>query len=329
MRAPWRLAALLSSLAGLATGQDLVLQLPVDCTLGDAGQCFVQQYMDRDPGPDARDFTCQRLSYDGHQGTDFALRSFAEIAHGVDVLAAAPGRVTGVRDGMADIAFRPEHADALRGRECGNGVVIDHGGGWETQYCHLRQGSVRVTRGDVVKAGDVLGEIGMSGRAAFAHVHLSVRKDGTHIDPYAPGDIARCAATPAADTLWADPPAYQPTGLIAAGFATAVPEYSAIKAGTAHVPRAAQTAPALVLWGYAFGSHPGDTMRFEITDADGVVVLRNTVNLTKHQAQYFRANGRKTQGAAWFRPGTYRGQVTLLRGGDVVSQRQSEITITH
>ena len=39
----------------------------------------------------------------------------------------------------------------------GNGVVIDHGGGWISQYSHLRSGSVRVHPGDRVSAGQPLG----------------------------------------------------------------------------------------------------------------------------------------------------------------------------
>ena len=88
------------------------------------------------PGPAATDFTCGPLSYDGHDGTDIALPTRAAMAEGVAVLAAAPGTVTGIRDGIADFA------PVIQGKECGNGVVIDHGAGWVTQYCHLRQGSV-------------------------------------------------------------------------------------------------------------------------------------------------------------------------------------------
>ena len=101
------------------------LAFPVDCTLG--ATCHIQQYADHDPGPGARDFTCGPLSYDGHDGTDIALATRAEMAAGVSVLAAASGRVKGMRDGIAD--FAPVIAD----KECGNGVVIDHGDGWETQ----------------------------------------------------------------------------------------------------------------------------------------------------------------------------------------------------
>src|SRR6056297_3565665 len=131
-----------------ALAEPPVLDLPVACVLGET--CHLQQFPDRDPGPGARDFTCGPLSYDGHKGTDVALASEADMRAGVAVLAAAGGVVKAVRDGMADAAQGDVGAPDITDRECGNGVVIDHGAGWETQYCHMARGSLRVARGEPV-----------------------------------------------------------------------------------------------------------------------------------------------------------------------------------
>jgi murein DD-endopeptidase MepM/ murein hydrolase activator NlpD len=117
------LAPLLMALASPAGAFELAF--PAGCTLGQ--DCYIQQYHDHDPGPEATDYTCGPLSYDGHDGTDIALPTRADMAAGVAVLAAAPGVVKGLRDGVADAAPFPT------GQDCGNGVVIDHGNGWETQ----------------------------------------------------------------------------------------------------------------------------------------------------------------------------------------------------
>src|SRR4051812_19383598 len=121
--------------------QPLVLELPLNCRFGE--NCFVQQYFDHDPGPGGADFRCGPMSYDGHDGTDLRLPSLAEQQRGVEIIAAASGVVRGMRDGMDDISIRVAGFESVKGRECGNGVVLVHPGGWETQYCHMAKGSLR------------------------------------------------------------------------------------------------------------------------------------------------------------------------------------------
>lgn len=54
----------------------------------------------------------------------------------------------------------------------GNSVVLDLGDGVYAVFAHLRRGSVRVGKGDRVRAGDVLGEIGNSGNTSEPHLHF-------------------------------------------------------------------------------------------------------------------------------------------------------------
>ena len=79
-------------------------RMPLNCEYGKT--CFIQNYVDHDPGPGRADFRCGRLSYDGHHGTDFRLRDEVDMERGVYVAAAAPGVVKAIRDGMADISVR-------------------------------------------------------------------------------------------------------------------------------------------------------------------------------------------------------------------------------
>jgi len=315
------LAALLFPLAAPAAAGDFVLGLPIDCALGET--CYIQQYVDADPGTGARDYRCGPLSYDGHKGTDFALPDRAAIAAGVPVLAAAPGVVKALRDGMADSAFAAGGEQAIEGRECGNGVVIDHGDGWETQYCHMRRGSVRVAKGDEVARGDVLGAVGMSGKSEFPHLHLSVRQGGRVVDPFAP-EAAGCGAAEGPD-LWNRAPAYAPGGLIAAGFADHVPSYDAIKAGRAAVAGLAPDAPALVLYGYVFGGREGDVIRIAIDGPDGPVIAHEAA-LETDQAQLFRAAGKRQPPGGW-PAGLYAGTVQVLRDGSEIDREEIAIAI--
>ncbi len=289
------------------------LAWPVACILGET--CHIQHYVDRDPGPGERDFTCGTLSYDGHDGTDIALPNRAAMALGVTVLAAAPGTVLGVRDGIAD--FVPPEP----GKECGNGVLVDDGDGWQTQYCHMKQGSVVVHKGDTVAVGTVLGLVGQSGAADFPHLHLTVRHNGKPIDPFAP-DQSRCGAT-ASLGLWSHPFPYEAGGFLAAGFSTEVPQFDAIKAGLPTLPLPPD-APALVLWAEVFGAQAGDVMQFTISAPDGTTVVESAVPLDKTQDQLFRAVGKKLHLA--LASGQYAGDVRLIRKGVLVDQ--THVTVT-
>lgn len=321
---PWLWAgALLGVAGGLPALAGPPFAKPVDCRLGET--CFIQQYVDRDPGPGAADFTCGPLSYDGHDGTDFALPSLAAMQDGVAVLAVAAGTVLAVRDGMADIASNAPDAPDIDGRECGNGVLIDHAGGWQSQYCHLRRGSVLVAPGDAVAVGAPLGLVGLSGQTEFPHLHLTLRHEGTTVDPFLPDPAATCGS-PAGDTLWDRAIPYVAGDLIDIGFATAVPDYAAIRAGQDSPDRLAPSAPALVLWAYAFGGRAGDRVILQIEGPRGAVIDHSEV-LERNQAQFFRAAGRRQSGSGGWPEGSYTGIARVQRDGAVLAERQVTLRI--
>lgn len=60
-------------------------------------------------------------------------------------------------------------------------VVIDHGGGVQTRYGHLS--GLAVAIGQHVRAGDVLGYVGSTGRSTGPHLHYEVRRNGAAVDP--------------------------------------------------------------------------------------------------------------------------------------------------
>ncbi|MEQ8896772.1 MAG: M23 family metallopeptidase [Roseovarius sp.] len=297
------------------------LSLPIDCDLGQT--CFIEDYVDNDPGPGQRDYTCGLKSRDSHRGTDIALPSFDAMNSGVSVLAAAPGRVAALRDGMADTPVTDATRATIRGRECGNAVRLDHGDGWQTLYCHMKNGSLTVREGQRVAAGDPLGLVGLSGLTNNPHLHLTVLKDGEIIDPFRPEATAQCG-TSQASSLWQTAPAYTATGLFTAGFATAVPTLEDVQTGAARVT----TTPndqALVLYGHVFHAEPGDTLTLSASGPDGEI-FSHTVPLDTPQPQLFRAYGRRSPEGGW-PPGDYRGYVTLTRGDTLIAARHADITV--
>jgi hypothetical protein len=298
------------------------LALPIDCTLGKT--CYIEDYVDTDPGPGQRDYRCGLKSRDDHRGTDFMLPSFEAMLTGVYVLAAAPGTVAATRDGMADTPVTTATRDAIRGRECGNAVRVDHGGGWQTLYCHLKRGSIRVRQGDRVTTGDMLAEVGLSGLTNAPHVHLGVLKDGEIVDPFHLDSITQCGE--ATDgSLWQTPLGYTHAGLFTAGFSTAVPAFDAVQSGTARV-RATTSGQPLVLYGHVFYAQPGDRLTLTAQGPEGEI-FRHVLTLDDPKAQLFRAFGRKAPATGW-PAGAYRGYVRLMRGATLLAARHADITVT-
>jgi hypothetical protein len=307
------LAALLSAAPILAASAEPPrLEFPLNCTLG--LDCFVQQYVDRDPGPAGQDYACGHLTASNHKGVDIAVPDLAAMRRGVAVLAAASGRVRGTRDGMPDQSVKVVGTEGVAERECGNGVSIDHGSGWTTQYCHLRQGSLAVRSGQTVAAGDRLGLIGLSGMTEYPHLHFMVRQGERIIDPFDGKGMAEPCGSER-ESLWRDPWPYTPTGLIAAGFADRQPELEALEQGDFAATAIAANAPALVFWVRIFGVKAGDKLHMRLLAPDGAAVVDSVGDPTdKPKLRVFRSVGIKRTAPTW-PVGTYRGEVRLLRQG--------------
>lgn len=94
-----------------------------------------------------------------HEGLDF----MANV--GTPIYAAASGIVTA----------------AERTPDYGNIVKLDHGSGVETRYAHTSR--ILVKPGQRVEKGQIIAEIGNTGRSTGAHLHFEVRMNGAALDP--------------------------------------------------------------------------------------------------------------------------------------------------
>ena len=297
-----------------ATPSPIVLGSPVACTIPEI--CWVQNYFDHDPGPGAEDHTCGRRAYDRHFGIDIRVANLEVMRQGIPVIAAADGIVGGIRDGMEDTGILETDASSVRGRECGNGVVLRHPNGWTTQYCHLLKGSIEVAKGQNIKKGEPLGKIGLSGLTEFPHVHFEVRNGNTRVDPFVGFDATgKCgtAGKPLFEAAFIDKAPYVETGLLNAGFTDRPPKGSEILAGDHANTTLPEDAGALIYWVELFVTQPGDRGKFTILAPDGSVLVSQTrPPLESHSARNLAFTGRRKPPSGWA-SGEYKGVFELLR----------------
>ena len=66
-------------------------------------------------------------------------------------------------------------------KDWGNLIVVTHADGFETWYAHLE--GFEIQKGKTVKAGEVIGYVGVTGLSTGPHLHYELRKDGERVDP--------------------------------------------------------------------------------------------------------------------------------------------------
>ena len=105
------------------------------------------------------DGTRSQKEYSSHDGYDWART--AGIVLNNPVLAAADGNATYKYWG-----------------NCGNMIMVDHGNGFQTRYCHLSSQDIITTSTPVaVTAGEMIGRVGMTGKTTGPHIHFMVIQD--------------------------------------------------------------------------------------------------------------------------------------------------------
>ncbi len=303
----------------MSYAEEIKLGLPINCQIDK--DCYIQNLPDILAGKGTADSFCQSATYNGHKGVDIRVLSLKDIERNTPVIAPASGIVKALRDGVEDkLLLTNEDREQVKGTECGNGIVIAHKNGYETQLCHLKQNSIIVAKGDIVEQGDLLGFVGNSGAAEFPHVHLSVRKDGQWIDPVT-GKIPSQECSIEKDTkslfnknvakfFTADTSRLITSGITGA----AIVHHDLVKIGA---PANITTDDkAIVGWGWFINLRKGDQIRFVLEGPKGLISENTTKPLDRNKAAYSAFSGKKQTPVK----GEYKLETKLLREGQTIAQ---------
>ena len=314
--------------ADASAADPIALSFPVRCELG--ATCFVQSYVDHDLSKESRDYQCGSRTYDGHNGTDIRVLDLGMQRAGVEVLAAATGRVIGARDGMTDISVRTIGKAAISGKECGNGVVLEHDNGWNTQYCHMAKGSVRVKSGDRIAEGQPIGLVGLSGDTEFPHLHFTVRLAGAIVDPFAFGP-ALDSCNSGGRSLWVDALRarldYRAREILNYGFSAVPPTMELIESGDIKNQQPSRQSSALTAYVRAIGLQKGDEQVLTLSSPDGSLFAEYAPPaLESNKAQLFLSVGKTLKAPAWPQ-GTYAATYRVTRNGAELLRKVFDIKL--
>lgn len=93
----------------------------------------------------------------------------------IDIANKAGGPILAADDGRVIIAGWPDNSGY------GNRIIIDHGNGYQTLYAHLSR--FNVVPGQSVSKGNVIGQMGSTGRSTGTHLHFEIRAAGQTQNP--------------------------------------------------------------------------------------------------------------------------------------------------
>jgi murein DD-endopeptidase MepM/ murein hydrolase activator NlpD len=174
---PSDIAAIQTRIAQITGADAAPAAAPVETTPGvqSAFTTYLQQMMAQPAGPV---LPAMLMPVSGQITSPFGQRDNplgqgTEFHPGIDIAASEGTPIAAAMAGTV-VAAGPDGG-------YGNLITVDDGNGLTTRYAHCSQIYARV--GERVAPGDVIGAVGMTGRATGAHLHFEVRQDDRAVDP--------------------------------------------------------------------------------------------------------------------------------------------------
>lgn len=247
----------------------LKLALPINCELNK--NCYIRQYVNVGEATNkVYDYKGGTLTNNHQRGTDFSLQTYQQMKTGIAVLAPAAGIVMRARDDMIDHHMPTDkELDTSqpfeKGNYCGNYIRLDHGQGWVSQLCHLRQSSLRVSPGQSVRKGEVLALVGSSGKADAPYLDFQLYYHGAVVDPFQ-------------SQLWEISIPYHARGIIDQGIAKNSITLKKVQFEAPHETTLLTFDEAMIAWIRLYGMHRGDRQRFVFMQPNGLVYSKPIIS---------------------------------------------------
>jgi hypothetical protein len=174
--------------------------------------------------------------------------------------------------------------------------------------------------GDRVRAGQVLGLVGLSGQTEFPHLELIVERDAVPVCPFTGLDGSTGCNAPGAAPLWDAETArtvrYIATAAIGAGFEDRAFEATDARTGFTDKPEFQPSAEAVVFWATMIGVRKGDVEELTLRAPDGTVIAHQRNVVERNQVRRMRLIGRRLPEGGHWPAGEYVGEYAVLRGAD-------------
>ena len=242
---------------------------------------------------------CGSKATDNNQSTHISLGTTQSHLSNIPVIATANGKVLEAQN---------------IGGFCGTRVLIDHGEGWQSSYCHLNPETLLARRNQTVQSGQVIGTIGISGQTNWPHLSYALLRNGMVFDPFSNRtNLEGCAQK--SDTLWSGGinPLYEPAQVTSIGFHVGYIRTNSILSGILKpAEKIRSETPQLSLWTLMMNIQKGDEISLKIVAPDMRIVKQQTIIAGKSRVRYplfFSAS----RGKLLWDKGVYRGEITVTR----------------
>ena len=223
------------------------------------------------------------------KGTEVVIKSLLDMEKGIPVLAAEDGIVTLVKNDLQNKTFY------------GNSVVIQHTKGWKTIYNHLKPDSIKVKKGEIVRKGHQIAELGMSGKTEFPLLHFAVFKEDKFVaspwDPLIKDDLK------ISDIVIAN-----------MGISTTNPNIDSVKKGDYENIELLNDVSSIYLWVYGFKFKTGDFLKFSLKNPDDEKIFNKVIKVDKDSKETFFSTEKLKDAESW-KPGTYAAKLEFIRTG--------------